>query len=209
MYLFCHSLCSLLLVLAYVQTATYGQRSLLNLNNKNCNQIWTFYDERNGTCKCGVTFDGVVKIQCSNSKISSLLLHYCYCMTYDINHNTTVVGYCPYSCIISSLGDSMYIEQSLNHSELNSNTCNGWNRRGLLCSECQEEYGVPVYSYSLQCVKCSNATSHKVKTLMLFIARAFLPLTVMCVVITFFHINVPFHLGTCLFSLASSSQLHH
>ena len=115
------------------------------------------------------------------------LLHYCYCMTYDVNHNIRFVGYYPYSCITPFNGS--YNDQSLNQSELKSNICDGWNRRGQLCSECREEYGAPVYSYSFQCVKCSN---DKVKTLVLLITRAFLPLTVMCVVITFFHINVLF-----------------
>ena len=190
MHLLCYSLCSLLLALAGAQRTTYEQGSIVNFNNEKCNQSWTYYDETSSACKCGVTLNGVVQLQCNKSTISSLKLQYCYCMTYDIDHDTTVVGYCPYSCITSVSGS--YNDQSINQSQLNSNTCGGWNRRGQLCSECREEYGAPVYSYSVQCVKCSNDTSHKVKTLILFIARAFLPLTVMCVVITFFHINVLF-----------------
>ena len=187
MYLLSCSLCSLLLALAYARNTTYGQGSIVNFSNENCHQSWTYYDKTSGTCKCGVTLNGVVQLQCSNSTISSLKLQYCYCMSYDANHDTTVVGYCPYSCITSTGGN--YIEQSLNPHELN-NTCDAWNRKGQLCSECREGFGVPIYSYSLQCVKCSNATGHKAETLVLFIARAFLPLTVMCVFITFFHINV-------------------
>ena len=173
MYLLCYSVCSLLLALAGAQKTTYGQGSI---DSKNGHQSWTYYDKTRGTCKCGDTLNGVVQLQCSNSTISSLKLQYCYCMSYDANHDTTVVGYCPYSCISSTGGN--YIEQSLNPPELN-NTCNGWNRRGQLCSECREGFGIPIYSYSLQCVKCSNATSHRAETLVLLIARAFLPLTVM------------------------------
>ena len=151
-----------------------------------CSQAWTYYSDTTGRCDCGASILDVLTVRCGNQ--TDLLLQNSYCMTYSCEENTTYVGLCPYSSIISSLWGST--NQTSNSTELNKRTCGVWNRKGRLCSECIEGYGVPVYSYHFQCVKCSNATNLRVKEIALFVIRAFLPLTVMCIIITLFRINV-------------------
>ena len=184
------------LVVSQVQlnAAGYGKDSISTakkgiIHSKECSGIW-MYTNSTGSCRCGVSYHEKVKLVCNKSNfITSLRLEYCYCMTYDIKQQTTVIGYCPYTCILFN-GGLDYIQQSLDPEELNSQTCDYWKRTGRLCSDCNEGYGVPVYSYSFKCVECSNSTTERALITADVIAKSLLPLTVMCVIITLFHINI-------------------
>ena len=77
--------------------------------------------------------------------------------------------------------------------------CSVWNRRGQLCSQCMPGYGVPLYSYDFNCVKYKE---YQTKEVFKFLAVTFLPLTLMCITITLFHINI-LHPPWSVFILAS------
>ena len=54
-----------------------------------------------------------------------------------------------------------------------------------MCGKCIKDYGFPVYSYRVDCVKCID---HKYNWLK-YIALAYLPLTVFVLVIVIFKIS--------------------
>ena len=72
-----------------------------------------------------------------------------------------------------------------NISDLNDFMCASTNREGQLCGRCREGFAIPVYSYSLRCVNCTDYSLNWLK----YLAVAFGPLTVYSVIISVFHIS--------------------
>ena len=142
--------------------------------------LWTYRHEADSECRCGTTLNG--KVKC-NMNTSTLTLLHSLCMTYD--RNETVVGYCPYSTI-TNIGLSTYQLPMQQKDDLTNMSCSAWKRKGTLCSQCMQGYGVPQYSYYLECVECKD---FRVTELFKFLAVSFLPLTVMCILVTLFHLN--------------------
>ena len=134
-------------------------------------------------CVCGVSLGG--KIQCEIMNGShEIHLQNCLCMTYDNSTAVAEVGYCPYACITSWRRGNIVRQD---RETLNTQMCGIWKRRGTLCSQCQSQYGVPLYSYDIGCVKCEG---NKRKEIFKFIAAAYLPLTVMLVFVTIFPFDI-------------------
>ena len=59
------------------------------------------------------------------------------------------------------------------------------NRRGYLCSQCNEGYALPVYSYTLGCVKCKDYTYNWIA----YLAVVYIPLTLFYIVVAMLSIN--------------------
>ena len=136
-------------------------------------------DNHDCNCTCGRSLQGIV--DCSSST-QQIFLSDCYCMTVDrqVHTSIAVVGSCPYTCIVGSRWYST-------PEELNNKTCGlNWNRRGQLCSQCQEGHSPAIYSYFLQCVPC---TSWMTKDVIMVLSVSFLPLTFFCFVIIFFRVS--------------------
>ena len=141
--------------------------------------------QRNGDGKCeaGALFEGIVKFE---KNTMQTLLQTFYCMT-TLDENGTnrsdVIG----SCIFSYTGGLAHIYYSLpcNISKLNKYTCAGLNREGQLCGRCMKGFAPPVYSYTLNCVNCTDYHLNWLK----YIGVAFGPLTVFCLLICIFHIS--------------------
>ena len=142
--------------------------------------LWTYRHETDSECRCGTTLNG--KVKC-NMNTSTLTLLHTLCMTYD--RNETYIGYCPYSTI-TNIGLSTYQLPMQQKDDLTNMSCSAWKRKGTLCSQCRQGYGVPQYSYYLECVECKD---FRVTELFKFLAVSFLPLTVMCILVTLFHLN--------------------
>ena len=142
--------------------------------------LWTYRHEADSECRCGNILNG--KVKC-NMNTSTLTLLHNLCMTYD--RNETVVGYCPYSTI-TNIGLSTYQIPMQQKDDLTNMSCSAWKRKGTLCSQCMDHHGVSLYSYFLKCVECKD---FRVTELFKFLAVSFLPLTVMCILVTLFHLN--------------------
>ena len=106
----------------------------------------------------------------------------CYCMThYQKDPNITVVGACLYACrqpVGSDYHGKLYcgIKEPA--------------RDGQLCGSCKKNFSLPVYSYDWHCVNntlSSSYSNHWIK----YIAVAYGPLTIFCLVVTVFHISAP------------------
>ena len=92
-------------------------------------------------------------IKCKDSGIT--LLQYGQCMTH--NGNTTVVTKCwyfqPSGYNTSEVG---YITLPSNISELNGYMCGPLNRRGPLCNECIDGFGLSATSVLFTCSNCTH-----------------------------------------------------
>ena len=99
----------------------------------------------------------------------------CYCMTVDMVTNITYAGHCPYTCF-----EFHHAIWNVDPEVLNNRTCSLWNRAGLLCEDCQEGYGLPLFSYDLHCVECSSQDLvHNVLLIVLY----FFSLTLFCLLV--------------------------
>ena len=145
---------------------------------------WTVFSSPSGECQCGDGLHGVVHCDRANKQIS---LKKCYCMSYNMDFNMTVVGPCNAMCrkVTDYYGYYTVLNVSDDVSLLNSELCWEYNREGQLCGRCKNNTGPPVYSYSLECVPFKT-------NLFKYVAVAFLPLTI-------------FYLGAVVFKLSVTS----
>ena len=123
----------------------------------------------NSTCECGNNLSG--QVEC-NMTTRHIYLYYCYCMTYDSASGNTFAGYCTYSTYTYVGQSQIYLP--MDGRKIDIRMCARWKRTGILCSQCLDTYGVSLYTYDCQCIKCEGFSRSKV---LKFLAVAFLPLT--------------------------------
>ena len=135
-----------------------------------------WFSLRNDTCKCGPRVHDVVR--CNETLRQSAVLD-CYCMTYG-ESTGTVVGACFYNCVNNNaLKDVVYHPMPNNLDNLTVAMCGYLNRSGQLCGECEPGLSPPAYSYELHCTACTDSWYNWV----IYVAVAFLPLTVFLVLV--------------------------
>ena len=126
----------------------------LEFSQEEC-PLW-HYQGTDGNCTCGDSLGNIVK--CLQQTV---YLKDCFCMTLDPSQHEPVIGSCIYTCYhwFDKATDYLLMAkiQSKSSSEINNETCGHYNRRGVLCSECMEGFGLPVYSYQVHCVHCKNS----------------------------------------------------
>ena len=137
------------------------------------------------SCRCGWHPSQV--ISCNGTSSSSVIN--CYCVTLDESTNTTLLGACIYNCG-QRLGNSknnsiLYSPLPKSIHELNE-ACDSLNRTGALCGRCKSGHYSLAYSVNWTCIKCPHARTNWVR----YIATAYLPLTVFCILILFFKVNI-------------------
>ena len=127
--------------------------------NQTCPENWFIPTNDSQQCDCGSDLSG--RVYC-NSTLGALGILDCYCMTCDVSMENVIVGACIYICenVSTQLHDSLYHSLPNNSSELNRVMCEPFNRAGQLCGQCQEGYGISLYSYDLRCIKCSGTHHH-------------------------------------------------
>ena len=142
----------------------------------------TWYQEtkynRVAKCVCGATLDD--NIMC-NYTTQETLIFAGYCMNYDDTTKITVAGGCPFSKPHDG-AQIFYAALLNNNSELNTFTCSGLNRTGLLCSQCQRGLGPAVLSYKWQCVECFD----KRYGWLVYLAATLFPATILCLLVMVF-----------------------
>ena len=153
----------------------------------------THIDSTNGSCPPWYVPD---QGKCSYShKLPQILNQYQqsaelqigYCIT--VTNSGQVISQCPYiqQTFNSSDLHSIYRVLPRELDEVNETMCSAFNRKGFLCSECQDGYGLAVYRYyGLTCVKCSNSGWGWLWYILLEI----IPSTFFFFIILFFRVNV-------------------
>ena len=87
--------------------------------NRSC-PLWSV-ERDDGGCSCGSHLDGIVT--CSEDG-KTVLIHDCYCMTYNADGNGPFVGRCFYSCfqphrLADGTSDLIPIPRNISNSDLN------------------------------------------------------------------------------------------
>ena len=77
-----------------------------------------------------------------------------------------------------------------NQSSLNKAICGGRHRKGVLCGECEEGYGISfAYSHDFECIPC-NDSSINVASFFIWFGLEFLPLNILLILLIIFKINL-------------------
>ena len=176
----------LLSVLVIVEGSTTQWNTGYN-DTSTCSNTWFFTRQFNigsTTCKCGSDLGHVIRCDEASGQVELLEN---YCMTYDNDNRSLVVG----KCYIASCHTCRYGEYSMRYSLpsdpfLLNQKCDDYGRTGQLCGKCKDGYALPVYSYNLSCVECTDYSYNWVK----YVAAAFLPLTLLFLVVIIFRVSV-------------------
>ena len=121
-------------------------------------------------------------INAPTNKCSPVEILMCYCLTSessssDVDSGSATFGKCFYGCF-----------GNRTHYQDERSMCAPFNRKGILCGQCKDEYGPAVYSFSLKCVECGNSTHWT--PVPRYILVAYGPLTVFLGVIVVFTVSV-------------------
>jgi hypothetical protein len=146
---------------------------------ENC-PTWTFREQNSSTCICGQYLRDI--ICCDNQTLKVQLLN-CYCMTSSEIAGTQVVGNCMYNCGLNSTL-RVYYSVPRDVDTLDNKSCGRYNRRGQMCSQCREGYGVSVYSYNY-CTRCSTNGVN----FLWYLGTGFLPLTLFYLVVVIVNLD--------------------
>lgn len=109
---------------------------------------WIYWDETSKDCHCRHIFPVICDQEQNHTKV-----YWLYCMTYDSDTMTAVLGFSPFCN--HRVGYSDYYLLPENRSQLNDAMWGRNNRERILCSRCMQGYGPSVLSYPHTCVKCS------------------------------------------------------
>ena len=160
-----------------------GEHEVNVSQDKGC-PLWTY--PNNITCECGDRLSGT--IECNNID-KTVSIKSCYCMTLDESTSQPIVSDCLYTCytVYSDIREShsFNLVGTNTTANLNNVTCGRYNRKGTACGECIKGHSLPVYSYSLSCVECSDYKYNWLK----YIAVAYIPLTLFYFTVIIFRIS--------------------
>ena len=168
------------------------RQEFMNYDHKGC-PPWFYFDTETGTCECLVFYAA----RCFNYKA---YLSVGFCATFDTDSDILLLGECPsyYSFTFSEYGHGLhwYIQLPDNVSELNDYMCGPLNRKGRLCSECKDGYGLGTTSVGFQYFECTECASAWYGV-PLFLFLEMFPLTVLYLVILLFQVNITSGSITC------------
>ena len=138
--------------------------------------IWMYHPSpQDKECICGNDLHDAVT--CLSGEYSAVVVKD-FCIVLSEDHNTTLIGTCPYST-------GGKLPKNISEAKDFGDLCFPLHRRGQLCGACEENYTLSVYSYYLGCVKCEDFKYGWLK----FITAAFLPLTVFYILVIVFRIS--------------------
>ena len=163
---------------------------LINVSDIDC-PTWHFYNKNNDNCECYKSF-GEIKCRANGATV----LQYGQCMTIDENTGATFVAKCPYfqptGHNISEVG---YVMLPSNVSELNGYMCGPMNRKGPLCSECIDNFGLSATSFLYTCSNCTQLSL--TYGILLYVLIEIIPITVFYLIILIFRMNLTSSPMTC------------
>jgi hypothetical protein len=94
-------------------------------------------------------------------------------------------GGCPFRHVINNT-NRWYSEMPSNASQLDEVMCGPYNRRGFLCGECKEGYGLA--PFGLKCANCSSPWS--AYAIYLYLLLQFVPTTLMFIGLAMFRLKL-------------------
>ena len=165
------------------QNRTFGSTDRLFFTSNDTVLCPPWYLLKGNTCQSGNEHFGMIHFL-KNTNQPLLLPFYCMTTSENTTQHRDVLGGCLLTTNIKEF--THFFPLPCNVSELNQFMCADTNRDGQLCGRCREGFAPPVYSYSLNCVNCSEYGYHN---WLKYTAIAFGPLTLFSVAIIAFHIS--------------------
>ena len=110
-----------------------------------------------------------------------------YCISYSPvgeGRYETIVSRCPFSVDESKV--TPVLPLPLNVSELDKQFCGRLKRKGKLCGECQDGYGISIFSNTYKCFKCN----HSYKNWLYYLTVSLILPSIFFVLIIIFHIGI-------------------
>ena len=160
--------------------------SCLSDNETSSCPAWVYCNETAGICECYRQNDGLF---CGPDGKENYVLR-CYCLTSN-EDNMADLGPCIYNCgyikRLDYASNISYTKIPDNIHDLNSAMCKAYSRTGTLCGECLNNTFMRAYSYDMSCHKCDNGSYNWMN----YIAVAYLPLTLFCLILLACQINIP------------------
>ena len=168
---------------ADISLETFGAITVsleLKINIQQCPPGFV-YNRTEKMCNCGRGFRGLV--HCKSEKFRSYLI-IGGCISFNESDGFPIAAYCPFSAGYQESMKYIKLPESIN--ELNNLFCGKMSRRGRLCSKCQVDYGVAIYSPSFKCVKCKESYTNWLR----YFAMELVPLTIFFLIVFTFHISI-------------------
>ena len=149
--------------------------------------LWHLLNITTNLCECNISSSIKDIVKCTEQGINLRVGH---CMTYEEEEGVIYLAHCNYfNGNFSTSDNGRYIQLSVkNASELNDAMCGPMNRKGRLCSECNEDlnFGPSIISLGLVCSNCTGAWYG----VPLYLFLEFVPITVFYIIILFFRVNI-------------------
>ena len=161
---------------------------------------WHYYNNATGQCECGFS------LLCSSNG-NHVEIRIKSCATSSEQEDDYYISYCPFRHTVNST-NRMYSEMPSNASQLDEMMCGPYNRRGLLCGECKDDYGPAVYSFDMTCANCSSLWSRYAISLYLFLQFVPTTLIFLCLVVFQFNITSGPLLGYVLFCQITIAEMN-
>ena len=186
-----------------------GETNLTTVSEEYCQNTWS----HTIAYKCKKYYGSLVSGTVTCIGVDKVAILSCNCLTYDPQDCITI-GKCPYTCGLTNYKTNGSVQAYFpkfplpnNVSEVNIAMCGRLNRTGRMCGECMKGYSPLVYSYDLNCVRCTNSQLNWLK----FIAIAFIPLTIFYFIVILFRINAtnPYLYGFITFSQLLASPIFY
>ena len=135
------------------------------------------------SCVCADWPNGI--ITCDEDSLNASI-QMGYCMTYDNETDDTRVGFWLQSYVRNN-SYKFYYPLHTELSALNDQMCGPFNREGLHCGMCQDGFAGPPFNFIFEeCINCTSVSYGWLK----LIAFAYVPITVIFIVIVVFSISV-------------------
>ena len=144
---------------------------------------WFFYNTTTNKCECYTDLSIKDIIKCTEK---GALLRFGYCTTYEEDRGVFLSTCHSFQVNDHIIAENKYIKLPENVSELNDYMCGPMNRKGRVCSQCIDGFGVPVFSLIPTCSNCTGAWYG----VPLYLFLEFVPITVFYFIILCFRLNV-------------------
>ena len=186
-----HRIAFSLLLITIAATQVYECSCKSNCSSSNTCSTWLYHLDESW-CKCGSNLGTV--IVCSNdTQEVSILSSYCLTSFNPPQNNCSndaVAGRCLYSLRHGQAtmgGYGLYVKVHSDIAEQNKQLCGYLNREGRLCGKCKQNHFVSPYSYDFKCHHCQTGL---LSNIAIYLAAAYLPLTVFLAAVMAFRISV-------------------
>ena len=147
------------------------------LANTTC-PTWQYYNNATRQCQCGF------RLHCTAPGVVEIIQGHCATSAGNQYYHS---GDCSFTHTVNNT-NRMFSLMPHNPDLLDDVMCSYYNRKGLLCGECLEGFGVAIYSLDMKCANCSKFPLAYGATF--YILLEFIPLSLFFIFTILFNINI-------------------